>query len=124
MAKRKTRTLKIKRIYEEAHPSDGCRVLVDGIWPRGVAKQDARLDLWLKEIAPSAGLRKWFGHAPGRWEGFKKRYFEELDANADAVARLEAAMEKGPVTLLYAAREERFNNAVALREYLSKHGSA
>lgn len=121
MTRGKTTALKLKRVYEKAEPGDGCRVLVDRIWPRGVARKDARIDLWLKDVAPSTDLRKWFGHRPERWQEFKRRYFEELDASPEAVAELERALGKGSVTLVYAARDERFNNAVAIREYLSRH---
>ncbi|TPN40918.1 DUF488 domain-containing protein [Mesorhizobium sp. B2-3-3] len=110
--------IKVKRVYETPEPGDGQRVLVDRIWPRGVSKQDAALTQWLKDIAPSDELRKWFGHEPARWEEFQKRYRVELDGNDQAVAELRALLGKGRVTLLYGAHDEAHNNAVALAGYL------
>lgn len=112
--------LAVKRIYEPPAPDDGQRVLVDRIWPRGVSKQEAVLTLWLKEIAPSDGLRGWFGHAPERWAEFQQRYRAELDGNAEAVGQLHALLDKGKVTLLYGAHDEAHNNAMALASYLRK----
>ncbi|MET3591461.1 MULTISPECIES: DUF488 domain-containing protein [Mesorhizobium] len=108
----------VKRIYEAPEKTDGQRVLVDRIWPRGVAKKDAALTLWLKEIAPSDALRKWFGHDPERWAEFQKRYRVELDRNEEAVAQLRNVLREGKVTLLYGAHDEAHNNAVALAGYL------
>ncbi|TPN74974.1 DUF488 domain-containing protein [Mesorhizobium sp. CU2] len=108
----------VKRIYEPPAKADGQRVLVDRIWPRGVRKENATLTLWLREIAPSDGLRKWFGHEPERWAEFRKRYRAELDGNGEAVAQLRALLGNGKVTLLYSAHDEAHNNAVALAEYL------
>ncbi|AZO09286.1 MULTISPECIES: DUF488 domain-containing protein [unclassified Mesorhizobium] len=108
----------VKRIYEAPDKADGQRVLVDRIWPRGVAKKDAALALWLKEVAPSDALRKWFGHDPERWAEFQKRYRVELDRNEEAVAELRGLLRNGKVTLLYGAHDEAHNNAVALAEYL------
>lgn len=96
------------------------RVLVDRIWPRGVSKQDAHLDHWLKDVAPSNELRKWFGHDPDKWSEFKRRYFTELDSAPEAVEELRKAIGKRKATFLFAARDERHNNAVALKEYLQK----
>jgi len=110
--------LRIKRVYEPAADGDGQRVLVDGVWPRGVTKQDAALDLWLKEIAPSTGLRKWFGHDPERWQEFQRRYRAELAENEPAVGQLLALLKAGPVTLLYGARDVAHNQAVALADYI------
>src|SRR6266581_2968915 len=107
----------VKRIYEPPAPSDGQRVLVDRIWPRGVSKQDAALTLWLKDIAPSDELRKWFGHEPARWAEFQKRFRAELDGNGEPVGQLRALLGKGRVTLLYGAHDEAHNNAVALAAY-------
>ncbi|TPI38690.1 DUF488 domain-containing protein [Mesorhizobium sp. B3-1-9] len=107
----------VKRVYEPPAKADGQRVLVDRIWPRGVSKKDAELTLWLKDIAPSDALRKWFGHEPERWAEFQKRYRAELDANGDAVAELRALLGRGKVTLLYGAHDEAHNNAVALAGY-------
>lgn len=110
--------IQTKRVYEQASPDDGARVLVDRLWPRGVAKGNLDGVLWLKEIAPSDRLRKWFGHDPARWEEFRERYFAELDAAPDAVERLAGMACQGRVTLLYAARDTQHNQAVALKEYL------
>ncbi|QKC80102.1 DUF488 domain-containing protein [Mesorhizobium erdmanii] len=110
--------LMVKRIYEQPAADDGQRILVDRIWPRGISKQDAALTLWLKEIAPSDDLRKWFGHVPARWAEFQERYGAELDGNGEAVAQLRALLGKGRVTLLYGAHNEAHNNAVALAGYL------
>jgi uncharacterized protein YeaO (DUF488 family) len=112
--------IEVKRAYEPPAPGDGRRVLVDRIWPRGVARDDLRIDAWLKELAPSAGLRKWFGHDPSKWEEFKERYFRELDERPDALAQLLEIARSGRVTLVFGARETEHNNAVALREYLEQ----
>ena len=111
--------LVVKRIYESPAPDDGQRVLVDRVWPRGVRKEHAALSLWLKEIAPSEDLRKWFGHEPERWAEFQRRYRAELDGNGEAVAQLRGLLGKGKVTLLYGAHDEVHNNAVVLAGYLS-----
>ncbi|WP_298438815.1 DUF488 family protein [Geobacter sp.] len=108
----------IKRIYDPPAPEDGTRVLVDRLWPRGIAKDEARIDEWLKEIAPSDELRKWFGHDPARWEEFRERYRRELEAKGEPLERLRALAGKGTVTLLFAARDEEHNNAVVLKEIL------
>lgn len=110
--------IRIKRIYRAARNSDGKRILVDRIWPRGMSKDRARLDAWMKDIAPSDGLRKWFHENAGQWGEFKQRYFAEIEANHDAVAALSEAVREGVVTLLYASADEEKNNAVALRDYL------
>ncbi|ESW87172.1 DUF488 domain-containing protein [Mesorhizobium sp. M0924] len=114
--------LTVKRIYEAPAPDDGQRVLVDRIWPRGVSKEDAALTLWLKEIAPSDELRRWFGHEPARWAEFQVRYSVELDGNREAVAKLRGLLGKAKVTLLYGAHDEAHNNAVALAGYLRGTG--
>ena len=108
----------IKRVYDPAAGSDGQRVLVDRLWPRGVSKAEADLTLWLKAIAPSDELRKWFGHDPKRWEEFQKRYREELKGRDAATGDLKALLAKGKVTLLYGAHDEKHNNAVVLAEWL------
>src|SRR6266446_6229845 len=95
----------LKRAYDPPSKAGGARVLVDRIWPRGLSKEKARVDLWLKEIAPSTELRKWFGHDPAKWDEFRRRYRAELKGNEEQVSRLQDAMEKGPVTLLYGARD-------------------
>ena len=115
----------IKRVYLPADDADGWRVLVDRLWPRGLAKARARVDHWDKSIAPSDGLRQWFRHEPGKWPEFQRRYFAELDAQAEAVQALREAMRgHARVCLLFAARDEARNNAVALRAYLQTHGDA
>ncbi|PBB98555.1 DUF488 domain-containing protein [Mesorhizobium sp. WSM3862] len=110
----------VKRVYDASERSDGQRVLVDRVWPRGVSKKDAALDLWLKEIAPSTELRKWFGHDLERWPEFQKRYRAELDGNEEAVAQLRELLRHGKVTLLFGAHDEARNNAVALMGYLRR----
>jgi uncharacterized protein YeaO (DUF488 family) len=113
--------IKLKRVYEEAERSDGFRILVDRLWPRGLSKEKARIDLWLKNVAPSNELRKWFAHQPEKWGGFKRRYFKELDDSKSELTKLiQKKAEEGVVTLLYAAKNEKYNNAVALKEYLEK----
>ena len=111
------RELKLKRAYEPAETGDGRRVLVDRIWPRGVSKDEAHIDLWLKEVTPSTGLRKWFGHKPERWDEFRRRYRDELKANP-AVDTLRQIIAEGAVTLVYGAKDTRRNQAVALSEFL------
>jgi uncharacterized protein YeaO (DUF488 family) len=108
----------LKRAYEDPKPKDGFRVLVDRLWPRGVSKDSAQIDLWLKEIAPSTELRKWFGHEVEKWAKFRERYFRELDANPDAVEQLMEHVRKRKVTLVYGAKDEEHNDAVALKDYL------
>ena len=112
--------IKIKRVYERPDKEDGTRVLVDRLWPRGLTKANASVDLWLKEIAPSTELRKWFGHDPGKWAEFKTRYRAELKENDDQVALLKGQIEKGTVTLVYGAKDEEHNEAVVIQEFLSR----
>ena len=114
--------IQVKRIYEPRERSDGARILVDRLWPRGVRKEDAAVDLWLKDVAPSDELRRWFGHDPQRWSEFRQKYFEELDERPQPLAMLREYIRKGPVTLLFGARDEEHNNAVALKEFLA-HGA-
>lgn len=114
--------LAIKRAYAPPVESDGKRILVDRLWPRGLSRVDAAIDEWLKDIAPSPVLRKWFGHDPARFAEFGNRYREELDANPDAVARLCAVLIERDVTLVYAARDERINHARVLADYLADRG--
>lgn len=111
--------IRTKRIYAAAHSEDGMRVLVDRVWPRGMTKAAVRADLWLKEVAPSTALRKWFNHERAKWETFKKRYASELEANAEAVAKLLEAAKQGRLTLLFSAQDTECNQAAALKEYLS-----
>ena len=110
--------LRIKRVYESPDQGDGKRVLVDRVWPRGVTKGAAALDLWSKEIAPSAALRTWYGHDPAKWGEFKRRYRAELDRAGEAVEQLRSLMRTGRVTLVYAARDEAHSNAAVLRDYM------
>ncbi len=108
--------IRIKRVYEQPDPADGMRILVDRLWPRGMTKEKAGVDLWLKNIAPSTELRKWFGHEPAKWEEFKQRYREELRENKEQVSLLKEQLKKGPVTLLYGAKDEVHNEALVLKE--------
>ncbi|MXR52946.1 DUF488 family protein [Halovenus sp. WSH3] len=111
-------TIRTKRIYEEPSPDDGRRVLVDRLWPRGVSKEQAQLDDWHKEIAPSEELREWFDHDPERFGGFRERYRDELADRPELVRDLLDSARSGTLTLLYAATDEQHNNAVVLAEYL------
>ena len=111
-------TIKLKRAYDQPGAEDGTRVLVDRLWPRGLTKEKARVDLWLKEIAPSTELRNWFGHDPARWAEFKRRYRAELKQKKELVAQLKAELKKNPVTLVYGAKDEQHNDAVVLLEAL------
>lgn len=115
--------VRVKRVYEAPDPSDGTRVFVDRLWARGLTKEKAALDLWLKEVAPSSELRKWFSHDPAKWEEFQKRYRAELAENKEAIARLKEEIHKGPVTLLYGARDQEHNEALVLKEFLEHHAS-
>jgi uncharacterized protein YeaO (DUF488 family) len=110
--------IRIKRVYELAERRDGPRILVDRLWPRGIGKEELRLDSWYKNVSPSSQLRKWFSHAPARWYEFRKRYFTELDSNSAAWSSLAELASSGNVTLLYSAKDEKHNNAKALRDYL------
>ena len=111
--------IQIKRVYDESSTDDGVRILVERLWPRGMTKAKAKIDWWLKDVAPSAELRKWFGHDPAKWEQFKKRYWDELRHNQPAVEALREHIKKGAVTFVYAARDEKHNGALALREFLA-----
>ncbi len=108
----------IKRAYDAPEQADGTRILVDRLWPRGLNRDKAAVDLWLKEVAPSTELRQWYAHQPERWPEFRRRYFAELDRHPEVVAELRAALGKGTATLLYAAKDTGHNNAQALLEYL------
>jgi uncharacterized protein YeaO (DUF488 family) len=110
--------IKIKRVYDQPSPHDGKRILIDRLWPRGLSKEDAHIDEWMKEIAPSNALRKWFNHDPDKWAEFKKRFFTELQGRQEIVEEIVNLARKGTVTLLFGSKEERFNNAVALKEYI------
>ena len=109
----------IKRVYDPPQAGDGCRVLIDRLWPRGLKKEAAHADHWLQDLAPSDDLRKWFGHDPEKWDEFVRRYSAELDANREALQPLYALLQKEKkVTLLFSAKDEQHNNAVALAAYL------
>jgi uncharacterized protein YeaO (DUF488 family) len=108
----------IKRVYEEPKKSDGKRILVDRLWPRGLRKAEVKVDLWLKEIAPSTALRKWFSHEPSKWEDFKKRYSVELEKNHEQISLLKREVSEGKVTLVYGAKDQDHNGAVVLRKFL------
>ena len=110
--------IRTKRIYEGPGRTDGRRILVDRLWPRGIAKADAKIAHWARSVSPSNELRRWYAHDPNKWDEFRKRYFEELDANPDGVAELRSHLGSGTVTLLYSSRETRLNNATALKDYL------
>jgi len=110
----------VKRAYDPPAPDDGARYLVDRIWPRGLRKDGLRLDGWLRDVAPSDALRRWFGHDPAKWDEFRRRYAAELDRRPEAWQPLLEAARRGTVTLLFGARDERHNNAVALADYLAE----
>lgn len=112
--------LKIKRVYEEPAKGDGKRILVDRLWPRGLTKENASIDLWLRDIAPSTELRKWFGHDPDKWKEFRKRYHQELKNNKEQVSILYEELKKGTVTLVYGAKDEEHNEALVLKEWLNR----
>jgi uncharacterized protein YeaO (DUF488 family) len=112
--------IKIKRVYDEAKKADGKRILVDRLWPRGLTKTRAKVDLWLREIAPSTALRRWFGHEPSKWGDFKRRYSAELEQNRDQVAWLKREIAAGKVTLIYGAKDQEHNAAVVLKEFLER----
>lgn len=113
-------SIQLKRAYEPARRSDGVRILVERLWPRGVSKSEARIDFWAKEAAPSAELRRWFDHDPKKWAEFRKRYFAELRSRPEALEPILEGIRSGPVTFVFASKETRFNNASALRDYVAK----
>jgi uncharacterized protein YeaO (DUF488 family) len=108
----------LKRVYEKPSPNDGKRVLVERLWPRGLKKEDAKVDDWLREVAPSTELRKWFGHDVAKWDEFRQRYWKELDKRKDLVSKLARECREKKVTFVFASKEEQHNNAVALKEYI------
>jgi uncharacterized protein YeaO (DUF488 family) len=110
--------IKIKRAYESPSDDDGYRILVDRLWPRGISKEKAKVDFWPKELAPSTELRRWYGHDPEKWSEFKSRYFAELDGNPELANELLEYVHKGTVTFIYSSKEQRLNNANALKEYV------
>ena len=109
----KVATIRLKRAYEEPSEDDGTRILVERLWPRGLSKERAAIDLWPKEVAPSTELRKWYGHDPDKWEEFRRRYRAELDTKGEVLDDLERRLREGPVTFVYAAKDEARNNAQA-----------
>ena len=109
----------IKRVYEEPDADDGTRILVDRLWPRGLTKEKARIDLWLKDVAPSTNLRKWFAHDPVKWTEFQARYREELEKGKEQITLLRQEAAKGTITLLYGARDQQHNEAVVLQRLLN-----
>lgn len=112
--------IQIKRVYDPSKKTDGVRILIDRLWPRGIAKEEAKIDRWLKDVAPSTALRKWFGHDPEKWPEFKERYFRELDAHKDAVNEIRQRARTEMVTLVFGAKDARHSNAEALVEYLKR----
>ena len=112
--------IKLKRVYEKPDKKDGIRILVDRLWPRGLTKRKADIDLWLKDIAPSTELRKWFGHAPEKWKGFRKHYHQELKKNKVQIELLKKQLKKGTVTLVYGTKDEEYNEARVLKELFSR----
>jgi len=114
----KAADVRLKRAYEKADGKDGRRILVDRLWPRGVSKGEAAIDEWLKDLAPSTALRKWFGHDPDRWDEFRRRYAGEIHGHAELLAHLRELARRGPVTLVYSAHDEVHNDAVVLRDVL------
>jgi len=113
----------IKRVYVEPSKSDGIRILVDRLWPRGLTKEKAKVDVWLKDIAPTTELRKWFNHEPSKWPEFKKKYWAEISKNTDALSVLEKHLANGKVTIVYGAKDEEHNDAVVIKQYLNEKGS-
>ena len=114
-------SLAIKRVYDPVSPEDGYRILVDRLWPQGLSKERAAVDLWLKTIAPSTELRQWFGHDPAKWPEFRKKYFAELATHTEELAQIRSEAKRRHVTLVYAARDTEYNDAVALLAYLEAH---
>lgn len=116
--------IKLKRAYDPPSKADGIRILVDRLWPRGIKKEDLKIDAWIKEIAPSNELRKWFSHDKDRWNEFQKRYLEELKENKHALEEIDKEIQKkGTITLLYGSKEPLYNHAVFLKKYLEKQGN-
>ena len=112
------KSVKIKRVYERLSPDDGKRILVDRLWPRGLTKEEAHIDEWLKEIAPSDELRRWFSHDPSKWQEFKDRYKRELQGKKEEIEKIRKEAGKGTVTLLFSAKDTEHNNAVVLKEVI------
>lgn len=113
-----TANVKLKRAYEPPAADDGTRILIDRLWPRGVTKERAAIDQWMKDISPSTELRKWFGHDPARWDEFRRRYAKEVGQNTDLLDQLRSLARQGPITLVYSAHDEKHNDAVELRHLI------
>jgi uncharacterized protein YeaO (DUF488 family) len=114
----------LKRVYEKPSSDDGVRILVERLWPRGLTKAKAAVDSWIKDVAPSPDLRKWFGHDPARWRRFKQRYWKELEGRKDDVDALRRKAREGRVTFIYAAHDQEHNAALALKEFIERRGSS
>ena len=112
--------IRTKRVYEPSEPGDGARFLVERLWPRGMKKESLHIEAWLKDAAPSNGLRRWFAHDPAKWTEFQERYFAELDAGREALRPIIEAAGRGDVTLVYSARDTEHNNAIALKKHLEE----
>jgi uncharacterized protein YeaO (DUF488 family) len=119
MGRRKD-TIRLKRAYDARSKDDGTRILVERLWPRGLTKEKAAIDLWVKDLAPSVELRKWYSHDVAKWAEFRRRYLAELDKNGDAIRDLKQKLDEGPVTFVYAAKDEEHNSALILKEYLEQ----
>jgi uncharacterized protein YeaO (DUF488 family) len=116
-------TISLKRAYETPSPADGRRVLVERLWPRGLSKEKAAVDVWFKEVAPSTELRRWFGHDPAKWEEFRRRYHDELRERPEELQRLRSLGKSGPVTFVYGSRDQEHNAATVLKELLESEGA-
>lgn len=112
--------IRLRRVYEAASEDDGLRILVERLWPRGVSKENAAVELWLKDLAPSTGLRKWFSHDPAKWDEFRERYWAELREQADLLSLLKQRMTEGNLTFVFASRDKVHNSAVALKQFLEE----
>ncbi len=112
--------IRLKRVYDPQEPSDGMRFLVERLWPRGMRKEDLKLDSWFKDVAPSDALRRWFGHDPAKWEEFQRRYTAELEDNPETWQPILEAAQRGDITLIYSARDTEHNNARALKAFLEE----
>lgn len=112
--------IQLRRVYEKPSADEGKRILVERLWPRGLKKEDAHIDEWLKELAPSNGLRIWYGHDPAKWSQFKQKYWKELATRHDMISRLAIECRDRKVTFVFASKEQEFNSAVALKEYIEK----
>ena len=113
--------IRLKRAYQEAAAEDGNRILVERLWPRGLTKEKATIDVWLKEVSPSPDLRRWYGHDPERWEEFRKRYETEMQSHEDPIRRIRDLQKTGPLTFVFAARDEQRNSAVVLKAFIERN---